>query len=375
MLNRRHFSLAIGAAATLGGFRIAQAQGDTPLILGQSAPFTGPAAQLGIQFHQGAKVFLDQYNAQPGRRNVVIKNLDDGYEPDRCAANTQKFIEEEVFALFGYIGTPTSLAALPLAVKDKVPFVAPFTGAMSLREPFNKNVFHLRASYNDETALMVKQLTHLGLKKIAVFYQNDAYGKAGLDGVTLALSQQDLKPVAMATVERNSADVAQAVKSIVAARPDAVVQVGTYKACAAFIREARKASYGGTFINLSFVGTQALADELGKEAAGVMVTQVVPSPYNPANAITREFADAVRKAGGGASANFSSMEGYLAAKVLTEGLRKATGKATRESLIAGLETIDRQQFGGFEVSFSARNHVGSKFVELSMLTGDGRVRT
>ncbi|SFQ17913.1 ABC transporter substrate-binding protein [Variovorax sp. 770b2] len=375
MVNRRHFSLTVGAAATLGSFRIAQAQTEAPLVLGQSAPFTGPAAQLGIQFHQGAKVFLDSYNAQPGRRNVVIKNLDDGYEPDRCAANTQKLIEEEVFALFGYIGTPTSLAALPLAVKDKVPFIAPFTGAMSLREPFHKNVFHLRASYNDETALMVKQLTHLGLKKIAVFYQNDAYGKAGLDGVTLALSQLDLKPVAMATVERNSADVAQAVKAIVGARPDAVVQVGAYKACAAFIREARKASYGGTFINLSFVGTQALADELGKEAAGVMVTQVVPSPYNPANAITREFVDAVRKAGGGASANFSSMEGYLAAKVLTEGLRKASGKITRDSLVAGLESIDRQQFGGFEVSFSAKNHVGSKFVELSMLTGDGRVRT
>ncbi|MGF6349881.1 ABC transporter substrate-binding protein [Variovorax sp. W2I14] len=375
MVNRRHFSLAVGAAATLGSFRIAQAQAEAPLVLGQSAPFTGPAAQLGIQFHQGAKVFLDQYNAQPGRRNVVIKNLDDGYEPDRCAANTQKLIDEDVFALFGYIGTPTSLAALPLAVKDKVPFIAPFTGAMSLREPFQKNVFHLRASYNDETALMVKQLTHLGLKKIAVFYQNDAYGKAGLDGVTLALSQLDLKPVAMATVERNSADVAQAVKSIVGAKPDAVVQVGAYKACAAFIREARKASYGGTFINLSFVGTQALADELGKEAAGVMVTQVVPSPYNPANAITREFAEAVRKAGGGASANFSSMEGYLAAKVLTEGLRKASGKVTRDSLVAGLESIDRQQFGGFEVSFSAKNHVGSKFVELSMLTGDGRVRT
>jgi len=375
MVNRRHFSLAVGAAATLGSFRIAQAQAEAPLVLGQSAPFTGPAAQLGIQFHQGAKVFLDQYNAQPGRRNVVIKNLDDGYEPDRCAANTQKLIDEDVFALFGYIGTPTSLAALPLAVKDKVPFIAPFTGAMSLREPFQKNVFHLRASYNDETALMVKQLTHLGLKKIAVFYQNDAYGKAGLDGVTLALSQLDLKPVAMATVERNSADVAQAVKSIVGAKPDAVVQVGAYKACAAFIREARKASYGGTFINLSFVGTQALADELGKEAAGVMVTQVVPSPYNPANAITREFVEAVRKAGGGASANFSSMEGYLAAKVLTEGLRKASGKVTRDSLVAGLESIDRQQFGGFEVSFSAKNHVGSKFVELSMLTGDGRVRT
>ena len=373
LLNRRRFSLAAGAAATLGGFGIARAQ-DTPLVLGQSAPFTGPAAQLGIQFHQGAKLFLDQYNAQPGRRNVVIKNLDDGYEPDRCAANTQKLIEEDVFALFGYIGTPTSLAALPLAVKDKVPFVAPFTGAMSLREPFQKNVFHLRASYNDETALMVKQLTHLGLKKIAVFYQNDAYGKAGLEGVTLALGEQQLKPVALATVERNSADVAQAVKTIVAARPDAVVQVGAYKACAAFIREARKAGYGGTFFNMSFVGTQALADELGKDAAGVMVTQVVPSPYNQANALAREFTEAVRKVNG-ASANFSSLEGYLAATVLVEGLRKAPGKPTRDSLIAGLESIDRQQFGGFEVSFSARNHVGSKFVELSMLTGDGRVRT
>jgi len=235
-------------------------------------------------------------------------------------------------------------------------------------------VFHLRASYNDETALMVKQLTHLGLKKIAVFYQNDAYGKAGLDGVTLALAEQQLKPAALATVERNSADVAQAVKTIVAARPDAVVQVGAYKACAAFIRESRKAGYGGTFFNMSFVGTQALADELGKDGAGVMITQVVPSPYNQANALAREYAEAARKANG-AGINFSSLEGYLAAKVLVEGLRKAPGKPTREGLIAGLESIDRQQFGGFEVSFSAKNHVGSKFVELSMLTGDGRVRT
>ena len=374
MINRRQLS-DDAVAAALGGFQLARAQGEAPLVLGQSAPFTGPAAQLGIQFHQGAKLFLDQYNAQSGRRAVVIKNLDDGYEPDRCAANTQKLIEEDVFALFGYIGTPTSLAALPLAVKDKVPFIAPFTGAMSLREPFHKNVFHLRASYNDETALIVKQLTHLHLKKIAVFYQNDAYGKAGLDGVTKALTELKLAPVATATVERNSVDVAAAVKTIVAAKPDAVVQVGAYKACAAFIRQARKAGYGGTFFNVSFVGTQALADELGKDGAGVMVTQVVPSPYNPANAITREFSDAVKKAGAASSANFSSLEGYLAAKVLTEGLRRAPGKLSRDSLIAGLESIDRQQFGGFEVSFSPKNHVASKFVELSMITADGRVRT
>ncbi|AMM24223.1 ABC transporter substrate-binding protein [Variovorax sp. PAMC 28711] len=374
MINRRIFSLGAGAAA-LGGAGVVRAQSETPIVLGQSAPFTGPAAQLGIQFYQGAKLYLDQYNAVPGHRDVQIKFLDDGYEPERTAANTKKLIDDDAFALFGYIGTPTSLAALPLAVKDKVPFIAPFTGAMALREPFHKNVFHMRASYNDETALIVKQLTHLGLKKIAVFYQNDAYGKAGLDGVNLALAQLNLQPAAQATVERNSVDVGDAVKKIVAARPDAVVQVSAYKSCAAFIREARKAGYGGTFFNVSFVGTQALSDELGKEGAGVVVTQVVPSPYNPANGITRDFAEALRKSGGDTKANFSSMEGYLAARVLTEGLRKTSGKATRDGLIAGLEGIDRQQFGGFEVSFSPKNHVASKFVELSMITGDGRIRT
>ena len=374
MIHRRHFSIAAGAAA-IGGFQMARAQSETPIVLGQSAPFSGPAAQLGIQFYQGAKLYLDQYNAQPGHRDVEIRFLDDGYEPERSVANTQKLIGDDAFALFGYIGTPTSLAALPHAVKDKVPFIAPFTGAMALREPFNRNVFHLRASYNDETALIVKQLTHLGLKKIAVFNQNDAYGMAGLDGVTLALAQQNLKPTALATVERNSVNVSAAVKTITAARPDAVVQVSAYNSCAAFIREARKAGFGGSFYNVSFVGTQALSDELGKEGAGVMVTQVVPSPYSPANAITREFSDAARKSGGATKPNFSSMEGYLAAKVLTEGLRRAPGKVTRDGLIQGLESIDRQQFGGFEVSFSPKNHVASKFVELSMITGDGRIRT
>jgi ABC-type branched-subunit amino acid transport system substrate-binding protein len=246
---------------------------------------------------------------------------------------------------------------------------------MALREPFSKYAFHVRASYNDETALIVKQLTSLGLKKIAVFYQNDAYGKAGLDGVTLALASLGLKPVAQATVERNSVDVAKAVQTLVAAGPDAVVQISAYKSCAAFIREAKKSGYGGTFYNVSFVGTQALADELGKDGAGVVVSQVVPSPYNAARPIAREFVAAVKAVGQGTQVNFSSMEGYLAARLLVEGLQRAGGKPTRDSLISGLEAIGNQVMGGFAVSFSATNHVASKFVELSMLTGDGRVRT
>ncbi len=376
MITRRQLSILAGAAS-LTGLSSVRAQ-SSKIILGQSAAFTGPAAQLGIQFHQGAKIWFDQVNARGGvdGRSIEIRTLDDGYEPDRCAENTRKLIDQDVFALFGYIGTPTSLAALPLTLKEQVPFIAPFTGAMGLREPFHRNVFHLRASYNDETALIVKQLTNLGLKKIAVFYQNDAYGKAGLDGATLALGALKLKPVAQATVERNSVDVAAAVKTLMAASPDAVIQVSAYKSCAAFIREARKAGFGGTFFNVSFVGTQALSDELGKEAAGVVISQVMPSPYSSTRAIAREFAESVKKAGGTANANFSSMEGYLAARVVTEGLSRAGGKgATRDSLVRGIEALGNHSLGGFNVQFSANNHVGSSFVELSMLTGDGRVRT
>ncbi len=376
MLNRRTFHRTLAGAAAALAVPALRAQGER-IVLAQSAPFSGPAAQLGIQFHAGAKLYLEQVNAQGGvhKKPVEIVKLDDGYEPDRCAENTRKLLADDPLALFGYIGTPTSLAALPLATTAKAPFFAPFTGAMGLRQPFNRYAFHVRASYNDETALIVKQLTSLGLKKIAVFYQNDAYGKAGLDGVELALSQLNAKPVAKATVERNSVDVAAAVKAIVPSQPDGIVQIGAYKACAAFIRAAKAAGFGGTFFNVSFVGTQALADELGKDGAGVVVSQVMPSPYNAARPIAREFADAVKKAGGDYQANFSSMEGYLAAKVLVDGLRRGPAKVNRDALIGALEGMGSQSFGGFTVTFSPTDHVASSFVELSMLTGDGRVRT
>jgi branched-chain amino acid transport system substrate-binding protein len=375
MINRRQFSIA-AATAAVSHFPAVHAQSDR-IVLGQSAAFTGPAAQLGIQFHAGAKMFFDQLNAQGGvgGRSVELVKLDDGYEPDRCADNTRKFIEDDVFALFGYIGTPTSIAALPLATKAKIPFVAPFTGAMALRTPLNRYAFHVRASYNDETALIIKQLHNVGITKVAVFYQNDAYGKAGLSGATLALDALNLKPVAVATVERNSVDVAKAVETINATMPEAVIQISAYKSCAAYIRAARKAGYGGGFYNVSFVGTQALADELGKDGTGVVVSQVMPTPYNTVKPISREFLDMVRKTNGAVNANFSSMEGYLAAKVLGEGLRRSNAKAGREGLIAGLESIGSQNFGGFSVNLSRSEHVASNFVELSMLVGDGKVRT
>lgn len=375
-LTRRHFSTLIAGTALLGAPALRAQQGNR-ILLGQSAAFSGPAAQLGIQFHAGAKLFFDQLNARGGVQGstVEIRTLDDGYEPDRCAENTRKLLADDAFALFGYIGTPTSVAALPLASRAQTPFFAPFTGALALRQPFNRMAFHMRASYHDETALIVRQLTNLGLKKIAVFHQNDAYGKAGLDGVTAALQALQLAPAAVATVERNSVDVAAAVATINAARPDAVVQISAYTSCAAYIRAARAASYGGTFHNVSFVGTQALADALGKDGAGVVVSQVVPSPYSAARPIAREFITAIADGGKTVQANFSSMEGFMAAKLFAEGLRRAGPRPTRDALVASLESIRDYSMGGFNVGFSPNNHVASKFVELSMLTGDGRVRT
>ncbi|GAC1528993.1 MAG: ABC transporter substrate-binding protein [Ramlibacter sp.] len=375
-LSRRTFTRAAAGAAALTALPALRAQGDR-LLLGQSAPFTGPAAQLGIQFHAGARLYFEQVNAQGGiqRRLIELVKMDDGYEPDRCAENTRKLLAEDPIALFAYVGTPTSLAALPLATAARTPFIAPYTGAMGLRQPFNRYAFHLRASYNDETALIVKQLANLGLRKIAVFHQNDAYGRAGLDGVQLALAGLGTKPVAVATVERNSVDVGSAVRTIAAAGPDAIVQISAYKASAAFIRQANAAGWGGTYFNVSFVGTQALSDELGKDAAGVVVTQVVPSPYSAVRPIAREFRDAVQKAGGEYQANFSSMEGYIAAKVVTEGLRRAGARPTRETLVAALEGLGSQALGGFNIALSPSEHTASSFVELSMLTGDGRVRT
>ena len=378
MLSRRRAlrGLLAGSAAASVGLP-ALAQGDRRIVLGQSAALSGAAAQLGLQMNAGARIFFDRLNAEGGvaGRTVELRAVDDGYEPDRCRANTQALIEKDgVFALFGYVGTPTSLAALPLINAAGVPFFGPFTGAEALREPFSRWIFHVRASYYDETELIVRQLTHLGLKRIAVFRQNDSYGQAGLDGVNRALTARNLSAAAVGLVERNSVDVDSAVKAIVTQSPDAVVQISAYKSCAAFIRAARRAGYGGNFYNVSFVGTQALADELGAEAKGVVISQVMPYPFSTTTGISREYLDAVRRAGNGATPNYSSMEGYLCAKVFAEGLRRAGGGATRESLVAGLESLQRFDAGGFAIGFGQRNHRGSSFVELAMLSGDGKVR-
>ncbi len=369
--------MGASALGAWGALASAQTSGvsDSRIVLGQSAPFSGAAEQLGVQFHLGAQLQWDAVNARGGvnGRRIEVRRLDDGYEPERCAANTRQLISEGVFALFGYIGTPTSLAALPLATQARLPFFAPFTGAEALRDPFNRYAVHVRASYFDETAAIVRQTTSVGIRRIAVFYQNDAYGKAGLEGVRLALAKSGLEPVAVGTVERNSTEVAQALKDIFSVKPEAVVQISAYKSCAAFIRLARRQGFTGNFYNVSFVGTQALSEELGAEARGVVISQVMPFPYAPTTPLAGEYLAAL-KGKRGIAPNYSGMEGFVAAKVFTEALRRAGRALTQEGFLAAVDSMRNLVLGGFAVDFGPSKRAGSKFVELTLLTEDGRVR-
>ena len=372
---------ALGALAGIGAYPLcsgaARAQTDQPLVLGQSAAFSGPSAQLGQQYNLGAQLYFDKLNASGGinGRPVLLKKLDDGYEPERCAANTRQLISEGVFALFGYVGTPTSVAALPLATEAKLPFFAPLTGAQALRDPYNRFAVHVRASYFDETAAIVKQTTSVGIQKIAVFHQNDGYGQAGLAGVKRALAVLKLEPVAVGTVERNSTDVSAALTEILSKSPEAIVQIGTYKACAVFIRLARKAGFVGNFYNVSFVGTQALLDELGTLASGVVVSQVMPFPYSPVSPISTDYLNALKADGSrGVSPNYSGMEGYVAARVFAEGARRAGKNLTRDSFLAAVQGLSGVNMGGFNLNFGPQKNTGSSFVELTLLTKDGNVR-
>ena len=367
--------LVLAAALVASSWATAQeGVSDKQVLVGQFAAISGPAAQLGQRMQVGIAAYFSAVNAQGGvhGRQLKLMTRDDGYEPVKSAAAVKALIsEDKVFALIGSVGTPTGLAAVPILTEAKVPLVGMFTGAQALREPFNRQVFHVRASYFDETERMVQHLTSMGVKKIAVFYQNDAYGQAGLEGVTRALAKRQLKPTAISTVERNSVDVAKALDDILKVEPEAVVQISAYKSCAAFIKQARGKGYGGQFFNVSFVGSKALADELGNVGQGVVISQVVPFPYTPSSPIAREYQQHMIDSGQ-KDFDFSSMEGYLAARVFVEGLRRAGKAPTREALITALESIKNLNLGGFTVSYSNKDHQGSSYTDLTIIGRDGK---
>jgi ABC-type branched-subunit amino acid transport system substrate-binding protein len=344
------------------------------ILLGQSAVFTGPAAQLGIQMRNGVKAYLDYVNERGGvhGRKLELVTEDDKYEASVAPAATKKLIEQhKVFALLGYVGTPTGTEHVKVVTPAKVPLVGMFTGAEVLRVPFNRYVFHVRASYYDETEKIVEQVLSTGGQKISVFYQADNYGEAGRMGTEIALKKRGMKIHSNGTVERNTIKVEEAVKAIHASQPDAIVMVSQYTSCAEFIRQMKKAGSGATFYNVSFVGSKALADALGKEGSGVAISQVVPFPWGTAVPVVKEYQQLAKKAGF-VDYNFSAMEGFLSAKVMVEGLRRAGKNPTREGLIDALEKMQDVDLGGFFIGYSPKNRAGSKFVDLTIISRDGK---
>ncbi len=369
--------LAWGLACCLQ-VALAAENGVTPqeIVLGQSAPFTGPAAEVGRDFQEGARTYFAQVNARGGvhGRRVRLLSLDDRYEPERTLANTQQLIwRDKVFALFGFSGTPTVLAALPAIREAGIPLIAPHTGASALREPFNRLIFHVRAGYEQETDFLLRQLQGTGRQRVAVFYQDDELGRALLENLRLRAVVYGLTVVGSLPIARNTDAVGAAAEQFMQMRPDVVIQAVSYQPAAALILRMRGAGYLGGFSHYSFVGSQSLAARLKQGGIGTEITQVVPFPNKARLPIVYEYQKAVERHGG-AGCNFIGLEGYIAARVLVEGLRRAGPQLTRAGLIRALESITPANYdgGGFSLHFSRNDHSGSDFVDLTAIGSGGR---
>lgn len=343
------------------------------IVLGQVCALQGHASSLGIGMNCGLQAYFNKLNAAGGvhGRTIELKVLDDGYEPDQCVAATKKMIEEEkVFMLVGGVGTPTSKVAAPVAEASGVPFVAPFTGAELLRNPYRKYVINVRASYYEEMETLAEYLVdNKGLKRIACFYQDDVYGLSGLDGIKIALKRRNMELVAVGTYARNTVEVGEGLTHVADGKPEAVVMVGAYEPCAAFIRQAREnqALKDAVLCNISFVGTRALLDHLGAEGDGCIVTQVVPLPWDTTIPLVAEFQESMKAAGFEDHIGFVSLEGYLAGKFVHSILEQIEGEPTREGFMATVQESGALDLGGVTVTFGPEDHQGMDDVFLTVL--------
>lgn len=344
------------------------------IVFGQAAALEGPAAALGTGMRDGILAAFAEANQAGGvhGRKLELMSADDGYEPNKSIEATKKLIEaDKVFALVGYVGTPTSSATQPIATEANVPFIAPFTGAEFLRQPFKANVVNVRASYFQETEAMVERLTKdRNISKIAILYQDDGFGRAGLAGVQKALEKRNMKLVSEGTFERNTIAVKGALLSIRKGEPEAVIMVGPYKPCAEFIKLARSVKLDATFVNISFVGSNALAKELGNAGAGVVVTQVVPFPGDASVPLVSRYQAALKGANPSAEPGFVSLEGYIAGRLVIAALEKIPGEPSRKAL---LDTIMSGSFdlGGVTLKYGPDDNQGMDDVFLTIIQPDG----
>jgi branched-chain amino acid transport system substrate-binding protein len=366
-------------AAMLFGISIVPALADDgiskdKILFGQVAALDGPAKGLGQGMREGIVAAFEEANRAGGisGRKLELKSVDDGYEPEKTIEATKKIIsEDKVFALVGPVGTPTSKAGQPIATAAKVPFIGPFTGAEFLRNPYNRYVVNIRSSYFQETEAWIEHLTKdLGITKIAILYQDDAFGLAGLEGVKKAMAKRSMSLVAEGTFKRNTTAVKSALLDIMKGQPQAIVTVGPYKPIAEFIKLARQLKMDAVFVAISFVGSDSLAAELGNHGTGVIVSQVVPFPGDKSLPVVASYQAAIAAVNPKSKPGFVSLEGYLVGRLVVEALKRIPGEPTREAL---LDAIAKAPFdlGGVKLSFGAEKNQGSDQVYFTILQSDG----
>ncbi len=341
----------------------------------QVAAFDGPAAALGTGMRLGILAAFEEANADGGvhGRTLKLTSMDDGYEPDKSVVLVKRVIENDNhIALIGPVGTPTTSATQPIATQANMPFIGPFTGAGFLRDASHGNIFNVRATYFAETEAWIEYLVdQQGMTSIALLYQDDGFGRVGLNGVNAALERRGMTLSAEGTYTRNTTAVKTALLSIRKAKPDAVVMVGAYKPVAEFIKLARKLKMDATFVNISFVGSEALSQELGDAGDGVIVSQVVPFPWDLTIPVVAQYTKALKAMDADAKPGFVSLEGYIVGRLAIEGLQVAGKDLSRDKYLkamAGLATVD---LGGISMEFGPNDNKGFDDVFLTRITSSG----
>ena len=373
-------SLALGLIALTLALVATAAQAEEgvtgdKIVFGQSAAFEGPASALGLGMRTGLMAAFQEANDAGGvkGRRLELVTYDDGYEPAKAINNTNKLINEDrVFALIGEVGTPTSKAVQPISTKAAVPFIGPFTGAGFLRNAAHGNIVNVRATYDQETEAWIEYLTKdLKISRIAILYQDDSFGRVGLSGVKKAMKKRGLELIAEGTYKRNTVAVKSALLTIRKAKPQAVVMVGAYKPCAAFIKLARKLKMNAKFVNISFVGSKALAKELGQDGEGVIVSQVVPFPSDTSLPVVAAYHKALKAHNPKAEPGFVSLEGYMVGRLVVQALAKIDGEITRKALLDTIMKIGTFDLGGVTLTYGPGDNQGMDRVYITEIQADG----
>ncbi|AMA56594.1 ABC transporter substrate-binding protein [Bradyrhizobium sp. CCGE-LA001] len=368
-------TIALLASAMLPAKSEEAGVSDDAILFGQAAALEGPSSALGQRMRQGIVAAFTEINAKGGvhGRKLQLISRDDGYDPDRSVAQTLQLIEgDKVFALIGAVGTPTAMATIPITSARNVPFIGPFSGAEFLRDLELPNVVNIRASYGAEAEAWIKHLTEdRKFTRIGIFYQDDSFGRDGLAGVKRALAERGLELAAEGTFERNTRAVVQAWRMIKRADPEAIVMVGTYGPCAEFIKLAHRSGARPTFVNISFVGANALAAELGPEGEGVIVSQVVPSPWDRSLKLVADYQAAQTAFDPTLAPDFVSLEGYLSGRLAAAALDKAGPNPTRAGLLRTINDVGRFDISGTTVTVGMRMLDTRPKVFLTVIQKDG----